>query len=73
MSAEPVASPDAADQCLVHHFIRSHGRRPTETELTRLRLDLAARVPVPAPRRSSTPAGLLPALRREVARLVSRL
>jgi hypothetical protein len=56
------------DHCLVHHFIRTHGRRPDDDELQALR----ERVAVPRPRRSGPPL-LSQALRREAARLIQRL
>ena len=61
----------AEDHCLVHHFIRRHGRRPTAEELAALE----APIGVPAPRlpRDAQTHGLAHALRREVARLVARL
>ncbi|CAN0425830.1 unnamed protein product [Phaeothamnion confervicola] len=61
----------AQDHCLVHPFIRRHGRRPTAEELA----DLVGTTVVPAPRasRDGQAHGLVHALRREVARLVARL
>jgi hypothetical protein len=60
------------DHCLVHHFIRTHGRRPTADELA----GITATVVVPPAPRSATemPApSLVHTMRREVARLVNRL
>ena len=57
------------DHCLVHHFIRATGRRPTADELVALR-----RQPhVPRPRDEVVPGALSHAPRREVARLIHRL
>lgn len=66
---EPVTS---EDHCLVHHFIRTHGRRPSASELQLLR----RRMPVPQARAVPTRATAKPVLgllRRSAAKLVSRL
>jgi hypothetical protein len=66
---EPVT---AEDHCLVHHFIRTHGRRPSASELQLLR----RRMPVPQARAVPSWAPAMPVLgvlRRGVAKLVSRL
>jgi hypothetical protein len=73
MSSDELTSPaQAEDHCLVHHFIRTHGRRPTADELADL---VGTRVAPPAPRVSDAARGpsRLHAMRREVASLVSRL
>lgn len=60
------------DHCLIHHFIRAHGRVPSADELRALREQ--GTVPDEQPRQgggvSRTPA---PGLRRELARLMHRL
>ena len=60
------------DHRLVHQFIRASGRRPTTAELDALR-DHGAVVRGAQPRHAASAPGLAVALRREVARLVSRL
>ncbi|WP_210651628.1 hypothetical protein [Nocardioides sp. SYSU D00065] len=60
-------SPD--EHCAVHHFIRRHGRRPTADELALELQGPGAGERSAAPR----PALLTRMLRRDVARLVSRL
>lgn len=64
---------DAVDHCLVHHFIRAHGRRPTRPELDDLRARASESPRVPGPRHAAAPAGLARSWRREVARLVHRI
>ncbi|MGF9753759.1 hypothetical protein AAII07_01025 [Microvirga sp. 0TCS3.31] len=67
------AEPD--DHCLVHHFIRMHGRRPTAEELSALRpgpAAIAATAPAPPPQHTAMPGGLTAAVRRELAKLVTR-
>jgi hypothetical protein len=72
MSTTGPARPVSAEEhCLVHHFIRAHGRRPTADELDEL---VRRAVVVPAPRRhAATAPSLAQSLRRELARLVGRL
>src|SRR4051794_22981644 len=58
------------DRCLVHHFIRIHGRQPTVEELLALRdrpPGMRAGAPPPQLGRSSVPIGM----RREVAKFPS--
>ena len=64
---------DAAYHCLVHHFIRAHGRRPTLDELADLRALSPEPPRVPGPRHAAAPPGLARSWRREVARLVHRI
>lgn len=65
------SSPDDYDEhCLVHHFIRSTGRRPTADELRALRQQ--PRVPRPRPT-AVVPGVHLQVMLREVARLIHRL
>ncbi|GAA1435034.1 hypothetical protein GCM10009641_30060 [Mycobacterium cookii] len=61
----------AEDHCLVHHFIRQHGRRPTAEELTALAPPVV--VPAARPPGDAQAHGLVRAVRRDVARLLSRL
>jgi len=63
---------DLDAHCWVHHFIRTHGRRPTDQELQALR-DSAAGPPMPRPRRAAVSETLPGAVRRELARLIQRL
>lgn len=77
MLAPELGSPAAPDDhCLVHHFIRTHGRRPSADELMSLRGGGAAVPPVVPPVvptvHAATPAAVAQALRREVARLLAR-
>lgn len=65
------AAPD--DHCLVHHFIRTHGRTPDADELRLLRQSWAASAAVPGPRPAADHPAFPQALRREVARLIHRL
>ena len=60
--------PAAVDHCLVHHFIRNHGRRPLPTELAMLE-------GCPGGRSAEQPDGsaLARATLRRVAQLVHRL
>ena len=74
-STDPVEPTGLDDHCLVHQFIRIHGRRPTAEELSSL-ADGAVAVPprvppVVPPARRSTP-GAVSGLRRELARLINR-
>ncbi|HEV2797924.1 MAG TPA: hypothetical protein VGV65_09920 [Nocardioides sp.] len=57
------------DHCLVHHFIRATGRRPTDDELVALRQQPR----VPRPRDPVVTGVLTQTVRREVARLILRL
>ena len=60
------------DHCLIHHFIRAHGRVPRADELRALRAQgtVSAEHPRQGRAVSSTAAH---GLRRELARLVHRL
>ena len=65
-SPDPVTPSTGDDHCLVHHFIRTHGRRPSPDELRALHEHAdAARHTVPA-------SAITRAVRRELAKLVSR-
>ena len=60
------------DHCLVHQFIRTHGRRPTAEELRTLGDRPVEAPPVVQPPRSTT-SRALSGVRRELARFVHRL
>jgi hypothetical protein len=60
------------DHCLVHHFIRANGRRPSADELLTLSKQLLVSAG-PDHRRGQSSGSLPQALRREVARLIHRL
>jgi hypothetical protein len=64
------AEPD--DHCLVHHFIRTHGRRPSAEELSALQDRAAMTVPASPPQHTPVAGELMAAVRREVAKLVNR-
>jgi len=65
--------PVGLERSLVHHHIRTEGRRPTAEELRALREDGPKhRAVVPAPRKLP-PASLPAVVRREVARLINTL
>ena len=73
---DPVPLTGLDENCLVHHFIRVYGRRPTPRELARLRSPIEDT----GPRGRSSPGSNLPAalvvlglLRRGAARWISRL
>ncbi|NYE37622.1 hypothetical protein F4692_002755 [Nocardioides cavernae] len=66
----PGRSAGTEDHCLVHQFIRTHGRRPTDAELEDMGASTAGSTPG---RHLAAPSGLAWLLRREVARLVHRL
>jgi hypothetical protein len=73
MNTDQQLAPDGYDdQCLVHHFIRAHGRRPQPDELRAVREEVvvAAGHPREDGRAASTSHH---GLRRELARLVHRL
>lgn len=66
------------DHCLIHHFIRLHGRAPSTDELAALRNGetaptLDARLAQADPVRPAAPGGLNRGVRREIARLINRL
>jgi hypothetical protein len=70
MHTNDPSTPDVYDEhCLVHHFIRTTGRRPTVDELRALREQPS----VPRPRGAVVADAIPQALRREVARLIHRL
>jgi hypothetical protein len=73
MNTDQQPAPDGYDdQCLVHHFIRAHGRRPKPDELRALREEVvvaAGHSREDGPTASTSHHGL----RRELARLVHRL
>jgi hypothetical protein len=63
------STPDEDDHCLVHHFIRATGRRPTADEL----LDLRQQPRVPRPGYVAVTGVLSRVVIREFARLIHRL
>ncbi len=60
---------DYDEHCLVHHFIRATGRRPTADEL----VALGQQPHVSRPRDAAVTGVLSQVVRREVARLIHRL
>ena len=67
---DPV-EPAVFDHCLVHQFIRTHGRRPTGEELRALQERADVVPPVVIRPRASASAGLS-GVRRELSKLVNR-
>jgi len=64
------AEPD--DHCLVHHFIRVHGHRPSAEELYAILHADAATAPASPAQHAAMAGGLTAAVRRDVAKLVTR-
>lgn len=70
-ATDPVEPAGLDDHCLVHQFIRTHGRRPTTEELRALAGLTVA--PAVVPRPGTTRSRGLSGVRRELARFVHRL
>jgi hypothetical protein len=61
------------EQCLIHHFIRAYGRRPSTEELSAFRSAGATRAPTPSRQHMAMSGALAGTVRREFAKLVTRL